>query len=232
MIIKALGMVEVDGYLAGVTAADAALKAASVTLIALEKVNAGITNVQVTGDIGAVKAAVDAGSLVAEELGMLRASHVIARLHEETLKLFPSLHKKTEEANRKNNVKSEAIKVNEEIESLEKESKTIIEVSKKLENEAKDIIKEANIIEEETEKIIEENIKIKKNIKDVINENKDNNEIPKTEDLKDYNSMKVDDLRRMVRSLNLPHLTNKQIKFERKDVLIKILQDYGSEGEK
>lgn len=254
MIIKALGMVEVDGYLAGVTAADAALKAASVTLIALEKVNAGITNVQITGDIGAVKAAIDAGVLAAEELGMLRASHVIPRMHEETLKLFPKFKKNSGEVNaRRSEFKNESISVveniggNKEIQKLEEEAKVIIDNSKKLEEEAKVIIEETNKIKEDTEKIIKENETVKEEIKHVIEENKKHesgnlvveenlavlkNESKKTTDLIDYNSMKVDDLRRMVRSLNLPHLTNKQIKFERKDVLIKILQEYGSEGEK
>ncbi|MGL5085370.1 MAG: BMC domain-containing protein [Clostridium sp.] len=255
MIIKALGMIEVDGYLAGVTAADAALKAANVTLIALEKVNAGITNVQVTGDIGAVKAAVDAGKMAAEELGMLRASHVIARLHEETLKLFPAFNKKNNDVDtNKNKINKEAIskvnniEENKSIQKLEEEAKAIITTSKNLEKVTKVIINETNKIEKETEKIILENQNVQEEIKHVIEESnkKENqnkllpneniinvkNETNKTNDLIDYNSMKVDELRRMVRNLNLPHLTNNQIKFERKDVLIKILQEYGSEGEK
>lgn len=256
--MKALGMIEVDGYVAGITAADAALKAANVTLIALEKVNAGITNVQITGDIGAVKAGVDAGKLAAEELGMLRASHVIARLHEETLKLFPKFNKSiNSEVIKKNyNIelkKSEVEKVKEETVKLEKEAEGIIKETKILDEVTKEIIEESKNVEEKTAEIIKENEDVKESIKGIITESKkleEKNEedlsnkkkheilidktyeVNKQPDLIDYSSMRVDDLRKLVRSLNLPHLTNKQIKFEKKEVLIKILLEYGRVGEK
>lgn len=258
--MKALGMIEVDGYIAGVAAADAALKAANVTLIALEKVNAGITNVQITGDIGAVKAGVDAGAMVAEELGMLRANHVIARLHAETLKLFLKFNKSinNEEVKKNYNVeltKLETQKVKEETVNLEKEAEGIINKAKILDEVTQEIIKETQNIEEQTAEIIKENEEVKEVIQDILteskrieekneedlsNKNQNNNEIlvdktyegKKQTDLIDYSSMRVDELRKLVRSLNLPHLTNKQIKFEKKDVLIKILLEYGRVGEK
>lgn len=96
--MKALGMIEVNGYLAAVEAADAALKAANVTLIGIEIVKAGISNVQVVGDVDAVQASVDAGRAAANSLGLLRSSHVIPRPHEELLKIFPNLEKKKEDS--------------------------------------------------------------------------------------------------------------------------------------
>lgn len=256
--MKALGMIEVSGYVAGVAAADAALKAASVTLIALEKVNAGITNVQITGDIGAVKAAVDSGASTAEELGMLRSSHVIARLHEETLKLFPKfnveINKSINRALVEKSSKTDVIKLEnknnkEETKNIEKEVNSIIEETKALDNITQEIIKEAQNLEDKTLEIIKENEEVKGVIEDIIeesksledeneknenNKNQKNNEISidKQTNLIDYSSMRVDELRKLVRSLNLPHLTNKQIKFEKKDVLIKILLEYGRIGEK
>lgn len=258
--MKALGMIEVDGYIAGVAAADAALKAANVTLIALEKVNAGITNVQITGDVGAVKAGVDAGVMAAEELGMLRASHVIARLHEETLKLFPKFNKSinskvVEKTYNDKLIKIEAGKVKEETINIEKVAEEIINKTKILDEVTQEIIKETQNIEEKTAEIIKENEGVKEVVKDIMieskkleekneedlsNKNQNNNEIlvdktyedKKQTDLIDYSSMRVDELRKLVRSLNLPHLTNKQIKFEKKEVLINILLEYGRVGEK
>ncbi|WP_082063119.1 BMC domain-containing protein [Paenibacillus sp. IHBB 10380] len=80
----ALGLVEVRGYLGAIAAADAALKAASVTCIGLEIINGGLVTVKITGDVGAVQAAVEAGADKATQLNVLLTRHVIARLHEET----------------------------------------------------------------------------------------------------------------------------------------------------
>ncbi|MEV3436267.1 BMC domain-containing protein [Paenibacillus larvae] len=84
MRTNALGLVEVRGYLGAIAAADAALKAASVTCIGLEMIKSGLVTVKITGDVGAVQAAVEAGADTAEQLKVLLTRHVIARLHEET----------------------------------------------------------------------------------------------------------------------------------------------------
>jgi len=81
---SALGLVEVRGYLGAVAAADAALKAASVTCIGVEIINGGLVTVKLDGDVGAVQAAVDAGAELAKQLDVLVTRHVIARMHEET----------------------------------------------------------------------------------------------------------------------------------------------------
>jgi microcompartment protein CcmL/EutN len=80
----ALGLVEVRGYLGAISAADAALKAASVTCIGLEIIKGGLVTVKITGDVGAVQAAVEAGAETAKQLNVLLTRHVIARMHEET----------------------------------------------------------------------------------------------------------------------------------------------------
>ena len=78
MAQQALGMVETKGYAALVAAADAMLKAADVTLIKYARIGGGIVSVAVTGDVGAVKASVDAGAAAAARTGEVRAVHVIA----------------------------------------------------------------------------------------------------------------------------------------------------------
>ncbi len=86
--MKALGLIEVEGYLTAIIASDAALKSANVKLIGIEAVKSGISCVKLTGDVDAVKASVEAGEKAAKDKGMLRSAHVIPRLHEETVRLL------------------------------------------------------------------------------------------------------------------------------------------------
>ena len=81
--MKALGMIETRGLVASIEAADAMVKAANVTLTCKEHVGVGLVTVMVRGDVGAVKAAVDAGAAAAERVGELVSVHVIPRPHEE-----------------------------------------------------------------------------------------------------------------------------------------------------
>lgn len=85
---EALGLVEVRGYLGAVIAADAALKAANVSLLNIEPVKAGLHTVQLVGDVSAVKAAVDAAVSVVGSESYYLGSHVIPRLDEQTEVLF------------------------------------------------------------------------------------------------------------------------------------------------
>ena len=86
---QALGMIETRGLVAITEAADAMLKAADVTLIGTEKIGSGLVTVMVRGDVGAVKAAVEAGAAVAGRLGEVVATHVIPRPHEDIEKILP-----------------------------------------------------------------------------------------------------------------------------------------------
>lgn len=81
-MMQALGLIEVIGYPAAIEAADAALKASNVQLSGLSKVGSGIMTVQLFGDVGAIKAAVEAGGRAAEKLGKVRSAHVIPRVDE------------------------------------------------------------------------------------------------------------------------------------------------------
>lgn len=91
MAQEALGMVETRGLVASIEAADAMLKAANVTLVGTEKIGSGLVSVMVRGDVGAVKAAVEAGSASASRLGELVATHVIPRPHGDVEKILPVL---------------------------------------------------------------------------------------------------------------------------------------------
>ena len=91
MALEALGMVETRGLVAAIEAADAMVKAANVELIGTEKIGSGLVSVMVRGDVGAVKAAVEAGSSSAGSLGEVVATHVIPRPHADVEKILPSL---------------------------------------------------------------------------------------------------------------------------------------------
>lgn len=77
--MEAIGMVETRGLVSAIEAADAMMKAANVILVGKEIVGGGLVTVTVTGDVGAVKAATDAGAAAAERVGELISVHVIAR---------------------------------------------------------------------------------------------------------------------------------------------------------
>jgi len=89
MAQEALGMVETKGFVGSVEAADAMVKAANVVLVGKEYIGAGYVTVFVRGDVGAVKAATDAGAAAARRVGELVAVHVIPRPHTETEKVLP-----------------------------------------------------------------------------------------------------------------------------------------------
>ncbi len=91
MAQEALGMVETRGLVAAIEAADSMLKAANVVLVGTEKIGSGLVSVMVRGDVGAVKAAVEAGSNNAAKLGELVATHVIPRPHGDVEKILPAL---------------------------------------------------------------------------------------------------------------------------------------------
>ena len=91
MNFEALGMVETRGLVAAIEAADAMVKAANVTLIGTEKIGSGLVSVMVRGDVGAVKAATDAGAAAAGRLGEIVAVHVIPRPHADVEKILPQI---------------------------------------------------------------------------------------------------------------------------------------------
>ncbi len=88
---EALGMIETQGLVGSIEAADAMVKAANVQLIGYEKIGSGLVTTMVRGDVGAVKAAVEAGSAAAEQVGTVVSRHVIARPHSDVEKILPSI---------------------------------------------------------------------------------------------------------------------------------------------
>jgi len=85
---EALGMIETKGYVGAVEASDAMVKAANVSLVKTIPIGGGMITVLCKGDVGSVKAAVDAGAKAAGRVGELISSHILARPHEDLLKAF------------------------------------------------------------------------------------------------------------------------------------------------
>src|SRR5438874_13461895 len=85
---EALGMIETKGYVGSVEASDAMVKAANVSLVKTIPIGGGLITVLCRGDVGSVKAAVDAGSKAAAKVGELAAVHILARPHEDLRKSF------------------------------------------------------------------------------------------------------------------------------------------------
>ena len=90
--MQALGMIETKGLVGSVEAADAMVKAANVTLTGKVLVGGGLVTVMVRGDVGAVKAAVDAGAAAAERVGELSSMHVIPRPHADVEMILPHVN--------------------------------------------------------------------------------------------------------------------------------------------
>ena len=88
---EALGMIETKGLVGAIEAADAMVKSANVALVGYEKIGSGLVTVMVRGDVGAVKAAVDAGAVSAEKVGTVVSQHVIPRPHTDVEKILPHM---------------------------------------------------------------------------------------------------------------------------------------------
>ena len=85
---EAIGMIETKGYVGSVEASDAMVKAANVSLVKTISIGGGMITVLAKGDVGSVRAAVDAGSKAVSKVGELISAHIIARPHEDLLKTF------------------------------------------------------------------------------------------------------------------------------------------------
>jgi microcompartment protein CcmL/EutN len=88
MSANAIGMIETKGFVAALAAADAMVKAANVTIVGREQVGDGLVAIVINGDVGAVKAATEAGAEVAGQVGQLVSVHVIPRPHGDLAKHF------------------------------------------------------------------------------------------------------------------------------------------------
>ncbi|AIF50668.1 MAG: microcompartment protein [Pelosinus sp.] len=88
---EALGMIETKGLVGAIEAADAMVKAANVQLVGYEKIGSGLVTVMVRGDVGAIKAATDAGAAAAQKVGEVVSIHVIPRPHTDVEKILPKI---------------------------------------------------------------------------------------------------------------------------------------------
>src|ERR1700759_5183411 len=86
----ALGLIETRGLVAAIEAADAMVKAADVGIVGRESIGGGYVTVAVSGDVGAVKAAIDGGATAAKKTGELVSAHLIPRPHEDVAKVLPA----------------------------------------------------------------------------------------------------------------------------------------------
>lgn len=186
--MNAVGLIEVIGYVAAIEACDACVKSASVNILSIDKVGAGIVTLTIVGDVGAVKSAIEAGEVAVNKVGVLRATHVIPRIHKE---VADSLLKKEEIATQKHNKVSEMLieeNENTDVETLMDDIRTKEDESRNVE-----ILEEDAKIEEDESiniKILKENTRTKEseniNVKDLKEDTKvEENENPNTKTLKE-----------------------------------------------
>ncbi len=91
--MKALGMIETRGLVAAIEATDSMSKSAEVNILGLKEIGGGLVSVYVQGDVGAVKAAVDAGAASAKQIGEVVSVHIISRPNDDTVKVLEELFK-------------------------------------------------------------------------------------------------------------------------------------------
>lgn len=133
----ALGIVETYGELAAIEAADQALKAANVELLGCEKVRGGLVNITVVGEVGAVRASVDAAVAAVERLNIQVSSHVIPRPIEDLWKILPNKDKKQKQ--NKEDKKPETGKVKKDKEAEDAKAKTNLTFLEEKEKELKEM---------------------------------------------------------------------------------------------
>lgn len=203
--MQALGLIEVVGYPPAVEAADAALKAANVTLLSIAKADAGIMTVEIIGDVGAVTAAVDAGARSAARIGLVRARHVISRVESDLIgKIIP------------------LERVYHEVEKQPQED-TNVDSKADVKDEPK---ADEDMQEPESDEIVDE----KPNISIAIENNEEKSQ---TIDFSQEQLSKRSnaDLKNLIRSLGIQVSTERLNSMKKQD-LIRLLLEYSKEHEK
>jgi microcompartment protein CcmL/EutN len=198
MKTTALGLIEVVGYLGAIEAADAALKAANVDLLKLEIVKGGLVTVMLKGDVGAIEAAVEAGTEAAKKCCTLISSHVIARLDEETNKLLCQPPKKEIPVEVK---EKEPLKTGSG--QIEEDSDVVIEkedIPQSMENV------EVGILQELDEPIVSSS--------------------ETSIHVEDLERLKVEELRKLARTSHIKDVKPNDIKFGKKEFLVEVLSGH------
>ena len=203
--MKALGMIEVKGRLGAVEALDACLKAANVSLVNMIKVGGGLTSVFVEGDVGAVKASIDAGAAAAERVSELISIHVIPRPDKSVREMLDM------------NLEEAVIEEKEEdlTEPVEPAEPVVI-----TEAEAEEPVAEETVAEEtvDEEPVTEVTIAEEPVIEEVREEPVEDGEVV-------LENLTVGDLRKLARATEGITLSKQEIKFAKKDELIKAIED-------
>lgn len=227
--MQAIGMIETKGLLAAIESADSMTKSANVQILEKVYVGGGLVTIIVNGDVGAVRAAVDAGVAAVKTLGeeFLISEHIIPRPHED-LKAIMEFGQKKEEI--KENITD--VEVKEQI--LEKE--IVVEKIEETESEdeifsdsleADSQVENLEIVEEEKIEIaIEEKKFTRKDIEEYLRENK------KEEIISELNILKISELRKLLKEYQELNLSNRTIsKLNKKNLINRILEFYNLRGE-
>lgn len=191
MYKQALGLVETYGYIGAVEAADVSLKAANVSLINCEMTGGGLVSIKICGDVGAVKAAVDAAKAAVKGRGCLISAHVIPRPAEELKQIIYLM-----------NQQKSSDKIEEDIPMTVRpldEQETVIKVSEVITNESEMMESDSKAIK-----------------------------MPKED--KELMGMRVVDLRTLARQLEGIKLDKNEIRFAKKDELVKMIMAYKERG--
>ncbi|EFV99177.1 BMC domain protein [Streptococcus australis ATCC 700641] len=215
MVEKALGLIEVRGFLGAIVVADAALKAANVSLLNVETVKSGLNTVQLVGDVSAVRSAVEAAVEIAQEQPYYLHSHVIARLDSQTDSILIPIRK--EES--KEVSKVETTSSVEESESNDLDSLEITEVSlEPLVSEVEETsVEEISVEETSVEEIVSDIVS------DIVVEEENSTEEHLKYSEEELKKFKVVELRSIAYREDKVDLSKKEIKFANKQLLIQAL---------
>lgn len=223
--MQALGLIEVIGYPPAVEAADAALKAANVTLLSIAKADAGIMTVEIIGDVGAVTAAVDAGARSAARIGLVRARHVISRVESDLIgKVIPS-----ERGNQETEINPQVV-ANEELQVDEKpiaDDEPIADEEPQAYVEPKSDMEESIALEDMLEPVTEEILVDKPSVSEGIE--KEEEKSPMLDFSQEQLSKRSNaNLRNLIRSLDI-QVTTERLNTMKKQDLIRLLLEYSKE---
>ena len=213
MVEKALGLIEVRGFLGAVVVADAALKAANVSLLNVETVKSGLNTVQLVGDVSAVRSAVEAAVEIAQDQPYYLHSHVIARLDSQTdLILNPIRKEENKEVPKVESVPLEEESVLESFDPVEEAEVT----TESLQSAIEEVIVE-DIVSDVEEAIVEGIVS------DIVTEEEISTEGKQKYSEEELNKFKVVELRSIAYRENKIDLSKKEIKFANKQLLIQAL---------
>lgn len=223
--MQALGLIEVIGYPPAVEAADAALKAANVTLLSIAKADAGIMTVEIIGDVGAVTAAVDAGARSAARIGLVRARHVISRVESDLIgKVIPSERGNQETENNPQVVANEELQVDEKPIA---DDEPIADEEPQAYVEPKSDMEESIALEDMHEPVTEEILVDKSSVSEGIE--KEEEKSPILDFSQEQLSKRSNaNLRNLIRSLDI-QVTTERLNTMKKQDLIRLLLEYSKE---